>query len=65
MEDQAIIALYFARDELAITQTDKKYGSYCYSIANRILCSPEDSRRRSAIHTTTPGMPFRPKSRIT
>ena len=44
MEDQAIIALYFARDELAITQTDKKYGSYCYSIANRILCSPEDSQ---------------------
>lgn len=43
MEDNAILDLYFARDELAITETDRKYGSYCYSVANRILCSPEDS----------------------
>ena len=43
MEDKAILDLYFARDELAITETDRKYGGYCYSIANRILCSPEDS----------------------
>ena len=43
MEDKAILDLYFARDELAITETDRKYGSYCYSVANRILCSNEDS----------------------
>ena len=43
MEDQAILELYFARDELAITETDRKYGSYCYSVANRILGSAEDS----------------------
>lgn len=43
MEDKTILDLYFARDELAITETDRKYGSYCYSIANRILCSNEDS----------------------
>ena len=43
MEDQAILDLYFARDELAITETDHKYGGYCYSVANRILCSNEDS----------------------
>ena len=43
MEDKLILDLYFARDELAITETDRKYGGYCYSIANRILCSPEDS----------------------
>ena len=43
MEDKAILDLYFARDELAITETDHKYGGYCYSIANRILCSPEDA----------------------
>ena len=43
MEDQAILDLYFARDELAITETDRKYGSYCYSVANRILGSAEDS----------------------
>ena len=43
MEDQAILDLYFARDELAITETERKYGGYCYSIANRILANREDS----------------------
>ena len=43
MEDKAILDLYFARDELAISETDRKYGGYCYSVANRILSSPEDS----------------------
>ena len=43
MEDKTILDLYFARDELAITETDRKYGGYCYSVANRILCSNEDS----------------------
>lgn len=42
MEDNAILDLYFARDELAISETDRKYGGYCYSIANRILDSHED-----------------------
>ena len=44
MEDQNIIALYFARKEQAIAETDRKYGSYCYSIANGILRDPEDSK---------------------
>ena len=43
MEDKAILDLYFARDELAITETDRKYGGYCYSVANRILNSNEDA----------------------
>ena len=43
MEDNAILDLYFARDEQAIMETDRKYGGYCYSIANRILNSQEDS----------------------
>lgn len=43
MEDKTILDLYFARDELAITETDRKYGGYCYSVANRILCNQEDS----------------------
>ena len=42
MEDNAIIDLYFARDEQAIAETDRKYGNYCYGIANRILSSRED-----------------------
>ena len=43
MEDLAILELYFARDEAAIAETNRKYGSYCYSVANRILDSKEDS----------------------
>ena len=43
MEDKAILDLYFARNEEAITETDRKYGCYCYSVANRILNSNEDS----------------------
>ena len=44
MEDQKIISLYFDRKEQAITETDRKYGGYCYSIANGILKNSEDSR---------------------
>jgi len=43
MEDAKIIALYFARNEQAISQTDAKYGRYCYSIAQNILRSHPDS----------------------
>lgn len=43
MEDHAILDLYFARDEMAITETDNKYGAYCYGVANRILNCREDS----------------------
>jgi len=43
MEDSAIIDLYFARSEAAITQTDAKYGPYCYSIAYNILSNNEDA----------------------
>lgn len=43
MEDNVILDLYFSRDEQAITETDRKYGSYCYHVANRILNSKEDS----------------------
>ena len=29
MEDNEIIELYWKRDEVAILETDKKYGKYC------------------------------------
>ena len=44
MEDQKIIDLYFSRKEQAIQETDRKYGSFCYTIANRILKNAEDSK---------------------
>lgn len=37
MDDKAIIDLYWAREERAITETEKKYGAYCRSIARNIL----------------------------
>lgn len=43
MDDMEILELYFARDEQAIVQTGKKYGSYCYLIADQILKCREDS----------------------
>lgn len=43
MEDERIIDLYWARQENAIVETDKKYGNYCRSIALHILKSMEDS----------------------
>ena len=43
MRDEEIIALYFARDQEALAQTDRKYGAYCYTLANRILSSPPDA----------------------
>ena len=43
MEDEKIIDLYWAREEEAIVETDKKYGNYCRSLSMRILKSREDS----------------------
>ena len=43
MEDREIVALYWERNEKAITESENKYGRYCYSIALNILRNHEDS----------------------
>ena len=43
MEDGLILDLYFARDERAISETEKKYGAYCFSLANNILNCRQDA----------------------
>lgn len=43
MEDQDIVALYWARSEQAIAETAKKYERYCGYIANRILSNEADA----------------------
>ena len=43
MEDNEIIELYWKRNEVAIPETDKKYGKYCCKIAHNILTNIEDS----------------------
>ncbi len=43
MTDADIIDMYFARDQRAVEETQKRYGGYCYSIAQRMLENREDS----------------------
>ncbi len=43
MEDSAIVALYWARDEQAIRQSDRKYGALCRSLSKNLLGSREDA----------------------
>ena len=43
MEDSQIVELYWQRNTMAIEETQRKYGSYCQSIAERILDSREDA----------------------
>lgn len=43
MEDKRIIELFFARDEMAIAEIDKKYGAYCMRVAENILNNELDS----------------------
>lgn len=42
MDQQAILASLYARDESAITQMEQAYGPYCAAIARNILDSSED-----------------------
>ncbi len=43
MKDDDIVELYFARDEQAIAETDKKYGKLCRRIAHRITGDEYDA----------------------
>lgn len=43
MEDSEIIALYWQRSPDAVSETDKKYGAYCFAIAENILHNAEDA----------------------
>ena len=43
MDDLQIIELYFARDEHAIKETDRKYGKLCFRVAKNLLFNNEDS----------------------
>lgn len=59
MNDGAIIALYWSRDEGAITETQKKYGAYCRTIAMNILGSAEDAEEcvSDALHSAWNAIP--------
>ena len=41
--DEEIIEMYWQREEAALTETDKKYGKYLFTIANNIVNNIQDS----------------------
>jgi len=43
VDDASIVQLYWERSERAISETDAKYGTYCYSIAYNALANVEDA----------------------
>ena len=43
MEGEEILDLYFSREERAVMETDRKYGPYCFKLANSILNDPQDA----------------------
>ena len=53
MEDSKIIELYESRDQQAISQSDIKYGGYCYSVGYNILGVREATEEGMELHSTT------------
>ncbi len=45
LDDNAILDLYFARDERAIAETDKKYGKMCMRLSMGILTDRLDAEK--------------------
>ncbi len=43
LTDEAIVALYWARNQSAITRSDEKYGRYCRSVSFQILRDRQDA----------------------
>lgn len=43
MDDEALLGLFFARDEQAISELDLQYGALCRSLSRRILKSGPDA----------------------
>ena len=41
--DEEIVEMYWQREEAALTETDKKYGNYLFTIANNIVKNIQDS----------------------
>ena len=62
MEDSRIIELYESRDQQAISQSDIKYGGYCYSVGYNILGVREAGYEPGTKLGSGHGTPFRPRS---
>ena len=63
MEDSRIVELYLQKNADAISETSSKYGPYCFTIADNVLHSPEDSEEcvnDTWLHTWNAIPPQRP-----
>lgn len=63
MEDEHIVQLYWDRNESAIAESAKKYGTYCTSIANNILhnmADVEECVNETWLHAWNAMPPHRP-----
>lgn len=56
MEDLAIIELYFARSEAAISETDKKYESSAFRSPTTYSTTVWTRKKASMIHSCKPGI---------
>lgn len=64
MNDSEILQMYFARNDSAVAETEKKYGPYCRSIAAHILGSREDAEEcvnDALLHAWNAIPPHRPE----
>ena len=54
LTDEKIIELFFARDENAINEIQKKYGGFCHTVASNILNLREDREPSLVCDTVEP-----------
>ena len=47
MDDTQIVALYWARDEAALAESERKYGGYCRAFALGMLRAGRTRRSRT------------------
>lgn len=43
MGDKDIVELYWQRNDMAIAESQRVYGAYCFAVAYNILADPEDA----------------------
>ena len=64
MDDSGIVALFWARDERALAETERKYGKFCWTISYNILKNRQDAEECvndtyvQAWHAMPPQKPF-------
>ena len=56
--DEYLLDLYFKRDERAVAETQREYGSFCLDLALRILPIVPPQNAESQLHAEAPVVPL-------